>query len=119
VLPSWVATLPSLFFVVCGCLSQDFPFYFLWSYLFLLLYLFLRFLCDLREVVYDLRLNLYLSYALLVWPVLDVDHFAFFLMPGLKPKLLFLAIDVEADFSSSNVNLHPCGAKEWSPKNEW
>jgi hypothetical protein len=64
-------------------------------------------------------LNLYLSYALLVWPIFDADHFAFFLMSGPKLKLLFLAIDVEADFSSHNIDLCPCGAKEWSPKNEW
>jgi hypothetical protein len=35
-----------------------------------------------------------------------------------KLKLFFFAIDVEADFSSSNVNLCSCGAEEWSPKNE-
>jgi hypothetical protein len=64
-------------------------------------------------------LNLYLSYALLVWPIFDADHFAFFLMSGLKLKLLFLAIDVEADFSSPNIDLCPFGAEEWSPKNEW
>jgi hypothetical protein len=85
---------------------------FLWSCLFLLLWFFLRFLSDLREVVYDLWLNLYLSYALLVWPVLDADCFAFFLMSGPKLKLLFLAINVEADFSSPNIDLCPCGAEE-------
>ena len=40
------------------------------------------------------------------------------LLPGPKVKFLLLAIDVEADFSSSNINLSSCGAEERSPKDE-
>jgi hypothetical protein len=40
------------------------------------------------------------------------------LLPGHEVKLLFFAIDVEADFFGSNINLHPCGAQERSPKDE-
>jgi hypothetical protein len=39
-------------------------------------------------------------------------------MSGPKLKLFFLAVDIEADFSSSNINLSFCGAQEWSPKDE-
>jgi hypothetical protein len=66
----------------------------------------------------DMRLNFYLSYALLVRPVLDADHFAVFLLSRTKLKLLLLSIDIEADYSSSNINVGSHSAKEWSPKNE-
>jgi hypothetical protein len=88
------------------------------SCLFLLLRFFLRFLYDLREVIYDLRLNFHLFFALLVWPVCDAYHLAFFLTSRPKLRLFFFAIDVEVDFSGSNINLCSYGAKEWSPKNE-
>jgi hypothetical protein len=65
----------------------------------------------------DMRLNFYLSYALLVRPVLDADHFAVFLLSWPKLKLL-LSIDIEVDYFGSNINVVSCSAEEWSPKNE-
>ena len=126
-LPSWVAML-----MVCECLhsfqafyfSLELPsssapsFHFFLGCFLLLLQLFLRFLFDLREVVYDLWLNFYLCYASLVWPIFDTNHFAFFLMPGPKLKLLLFVVDVETDLSRSNINLCFCGAEERSAKNE-
>jgi hypothetical protein len=105
----------------CGMWMPFSRFSFLFSFgaTFFFCFSFFLDLSDLREVVYDLWLNLYLSYALLLWPLFDADHFAFFLMSGPKHKLLFLAIDVEANFSSPNIDLCPYSAKEWSPKNEW
>jgi hypothetical protein len=64
-----------------------------------------------------LRLNFNLLYALWVRPVLDTDHGALLLSVP-KVKLFFFAIDVEAHFSSSNINLSSYSAKEWSPKDE-
>ena len=71
----------------------------------------------LDEVVHQLRLYLNPLYALWVLPILDKDHGALLLL-GPKVKLLLLAIDVEADFSGSNINLCSRGAEERSPKNE-
>ena len=126
-LPSWVAML-----MVCECLhsfqafyfSLELPsssapsFHFFLGCFLLLLQLFLRFFNNLREIIYDLWLNFHLSYALLVWPVFDANHLAFFLMSGPKLKLFFFSFDVEMDLLCSNINLCFYRAEEWSPKNE-
>jgi hypothetical protein len=52
-----------------------------------------------------------------IWPVLDPYHGSLLLLRP-KVKLLFFAIDVEADFSGSNINLHHRSAQERSPKDE-
>ena len=38
------------------------------------------------------------------------------LFSGLERELLFLAVDVETDFASSNIDLCSGSAKEWPPK---
>jgi len=70
------------------------------------------------KAVHQLRLDFNLPYALWVWPVLDPYHGAL-LLPGLEVKLLFLSIDIEADFFSSNIDLHSRSAQERSPQDEW
>ena len=94
-----------------GFSSFCFRFFFFGSGLFLFSLFFLD------EVVHQLRLYLNLLYALWVQPVLDFDHGALLLL-GPKVELLFFAIDVEADFSSSNINLCSSCAEEGSPKDE-
>jgi hypothetical protein len=47
--------------------------------------------------------------ALWIWPIFDLDHGAS-LLSRLESELLCLAIDVEAAFSSSNINLHSSSA---------
>ena len=71
----------------------------------------------LDKAVHQMRLYLNLLCALWVRPILDSYHGAL-LLPRSKVELLFLAIDVEADFSSSNINLCSCGDEERSPKDE-
>ena len=78
------------------------------------LFIFFTFL---DEVVHQLRLYFNLLYVLWIRLILDMDHGAL-LLPGPKVKLLFFAIDVEADFSSSNINLCSSCAEEGSPKDE-
>ena len=84
---------------------------------FLLLRPLFIFFTFLDEVVHQLRLYFNLLYVLWIRLILDMDHGAL-LLPGPKVKLLFFAIDVEADFSSSNINLCSQGAEEWLPKDE-
>jgi hypothetical protein len=55
-------------------------------------------------------LDFNLPYALWVRSIFDTDHGALLLMSGPKLKLLLLAIDVEADFSCSNIDLCSRGA---------
>ena len=67
--------------------------------------------------VHQLRLYFNLLYALWVRPILDSYHGAL-LLPRPKVKLFLFVVDVEADFSSSNINLCSRGAEEWLPKDE-
>ena len=104
-------------FLPWWCGNNLWCFFFLfWVVLFLLWPLFVFFIF-LDEVVHQLRLYLNLLYALWIRPIVDMDHGAL-LLPWPKVKLLFFAIDVEADFSGSNNNLCSCGAEEWSPQDE-
>ena len=104
-------------FLPWWCGNNLWCFFFLfWVVLFLLWPLFI-FLIFLDEVVHQLRLYLNLLYSLWIQPILDTDHGALLLL-GPKVKLLFFAIDVEADFSGSNINLCSCSAEEGSPKDE-
>ena len=75
------------------------------------------FLYFLDEVVHQLRLYLNLFNAMWVRPVLVMNHGAL-LLSGHEVKLFFFAIDIEVDFSGSNINLCSSGAKEKSPKDE-
>ena len=61
--------------------------------------------------------DFYLLYPLFIRLVLDPNHGAL-LLPGPEVKLLLFAIDVEADFSGSNIDLCSSGAEEWSPQDE-
>ena len=51
----------------------------------------------------------YFLYASWIWPKLDFDHRAL-LNLGLKWEPFFLAVDIEADFSGSNIDLCPRSA---------
>ena len=78
---------------------------------------FYDFLHDVNEVVLLSWCQYDLSNALWVWPILDFDHGALLYL-GLEEELLFLAIDVETDFSSSNIDLYPRSAQEWTSKDK-
>jgi len=92
----------------------------LWGFFFDLLYFLLLqplFFILVDEVIHQLRLNLNLLDALWVRPVLDSNHGAL-LLPGPEFELFLVAIDVEADFSGSNIDLCSHSAEERSPKDE-
>ena len=84
--------------------------------LFLLQLLFV-FLVLLNMAVHQLRLYLNLFNAMWVRPVLVMNHGAL-LLSGHEVKLFFFAIDIEVDFSGSNINLSSYSAQEGSPKDE-
>ena len=67
--------------------------------------------------VHQLSLYLNFSNALWVWPIYDLDHGAL-LLPRPEVKLFIFAINVEADFSGSNINLSSRSVQEGSPKDE-
>jgi hypothetical protein len=54
----------------------------------------------------------------LVQPILDADHLGDLLWSGPKLEFFFFSIDVEMEYSSSNINVCSRGAEEWSPKDE-
>ena len=88
-----------------------------WCSFNLVLSIFYDFLHDVNEVVLLPWCQYDLSNALWVWPILDFDHGALLYL-GLEEELLFLAIDVETDFSSSNIDLYPHSAQEWTSKDK-
>ena len=63
-----------------------------------MLWLFLRYFCIFNK----LRLDLNLPDALGVWPIEDAYHVALLWTVWPELELLFLAINVEADFSGPN-----------------
>jgi hypothetical protein len=76
-----------------------------------------EFLHEGEEVVRLGRYYFNFSDALCIQPVLNLDHGGL-LFSGLKWELFLLAADVEANLSGSNIDLCPCSAQEWPPKDE-
>ena len=70
-----------------------------------------------NKPVHHLRLDMNFLKALWVWPVLDTNHGAL-LLPRPKGEFFFITIDIEVDFSGSNINLGFCSVQEGSPKDE-
>ena len=60
----------------------------------------------------------YFGFFLCGWPRFGVDQWTLFFL-GPKGELLFLAIDVKADFSCPHIYVCSSSAQEWLPKNQW
>ena len=110
----WVSTPACSSLVVWEWLLGSFFCHFLNFFLLcLLFYFFVVF----HRPVHHFRLDMDLPQALWVCPILDMNHGAL-LLPRPEGEFFFITMDIEADFSCSNINLGSCSAQEGSTKDE-
>jgi hypothetical protein len=84
---------------------------------FLLLWPLFDFLVLFLEVAHWLRLDSNFFDSWQIWPVPNTDHGAL-LLPRPKGELFLIAIDIEVDFSSPDINLSSYSAQKGSHKDK-